>query len=104
MEVGNKHCMAMFVLERESVLSPFCLRFAYDRVSFPTTIMASGAIDRRRINGPEESFPPVYDDEDAPQPRARPQDHSRSSSTARSEVSGLALTNSCAHSLTSPRV
>ncbi|KAL1694560.1 3' exoribonuclease family, domain 1-domain-containing protein [Schizophyllum commune] len=32
--------------------------------------MASGAIDRRRINGPEESFPPVYDDEDAPQPSA----------------------------------
>ncbi|KAI3998298.1 hypothetical protein K525DRAFT_171092, partial [Schizophyllum commune Loenen D] len=28
------------------------------------------AMDRRRINGPEESFPPVYDDEDAPQPSA----------------------------------
>ncbi|TRM62499.1 3' exoribonuclease family, domain 1-domain-containing protein [Schizophyllum amplum] len=30
--------------------------------------MASGAFDRRRINGPEESFPPVFDDEDVPQP------------------------------------
>ncbi|KAL1707270.1 3' exoribonuclease family, domain 1-domain-containing protein [Schizophyllum commune] len=30
--------------------------------------MASGAIDRRRINGPEESFPPVYDEEDIPRP------------------------------------
>ena len=47
----------------------------------------------------------VYsDDEDAPQPRARAQEHSRSSSTARSEVSRLPLTNSRAHSLSSQRV
>ena len=47
----------------------------------------------------------VYsDDEDAPQLRARAQDHSRSSSTARSEVSPLPRTSSRTHSLYLQRI
>lgn len=33
--------------------------------------MAQVGFDRRRINGPEESFPPVYDDDEMPQAKSK---------------------------------
>ncbi len=34
--------------------------------------MAQAGFDRRRINGPEESFPPVFDDDDVLQSSSKP--------------------------------
>ncbi|KAF9053726.1 ribosomal protein S5 domain 2-like protein [Hymenopellis radicata] len=34
--------------------------------------MAQAGFDRRRINGPEESFPPVFDDDDDRRPSSKP--------------------------------
>lgn len=37
--------------------------FEQPRIS-PASSMAQSNFDRRRINGPEESFPPIYEDDD----------------------------------------